>query len=213
MQPKFYFITATDTDVGKTFFSSYWCITNGLDYFKPIQSGQPFDADAVAKNFAQHAYTGKIYASTYCFNTAVSPHLASHLELKPNSIELQNLQLPKLNSSNGLCIEGAGGIYVPINHAQNLLDVAGHLAQQIYQQYKQSLQMIVICRSGLGTINHTLMTTELLKQYIHKMNTHHQNPLLKIAFICMMGYQANSLYTIEQFTSLPVYHLPWLKPR
>jgi dethiobiotin synthetase len=142
------FITGISTDVGKTIASAI--ITEALeaDYWKPIQAGDLNDSDS--HKIQRYISNGKsiIHENSYQLNTPASPHLAA--ELDGITIDLKNIIEPKTN--NNLVVEGAGGVFVPLNETDYVLDL-------IQPDYK----VIVVSRHYLGSINHTLLTIEALK--------------------------------------------------
>ena len=142
------FITGISTDVGKTIASAI--ITEALeaDYWKPIQAGDLNDSDS--HKIQRYISNDKsvIHENSYKLNTPASPHLAA--ELDGITIDLKNIIEPK--TDNHLVIEGAGGIFVPLNETDFVLDL-------IQPDYK----VIVVSRHYLGSINHTLLTIEALK--------------------------------------------------
>jgi len=142
------FITGISTDVGKTIASAI--ITEALeaDYWKPIQAG---DLDNSDSHFIKSKITNQksiIFPNAYQFNTPASPHLAA--ELDGITIDLKNIIEPK--TTNHLVIEGAGGVFVPLNNTDLVIDL-------IQPDYK----VIIVSRHYLGSINHTLLTIEALK--------------------------------------------------
>ncbi|NHN27174.1 dethiobiotin synthase [Flavobacterium jejuense] len=142
------FITGIGTDVGKTIASAI--ITEALeaDYWKPIQAGdlQNSDTHKVQKYISN---TKTIFhENSYALNTPASPHLAA--ELDNLTIDLKKIKEPK--TKNHLVIEGAGGLLVPLNEKDTIIDL-------IQPDYK----VIVISRHYLGSINHTLLTIEALQ--------------------------------------------------
>ncbi len=153
------FITGTDTDIGKTFVSAalYSKLkNNGLDvvYYKPVQSGikdyEP-DADFVHRQFEEEQ---KDYTS-YTFDLAVSPHLACEKENR--KIEVSKILKDYnelLNKHDYVIVEGAGGLIVPI--IRNEL--------YIYDLIKLlKLDILVVSKCIVGTINHTVQTIEFAK--------------------------------------------------
>ena len=142
------FITGISTDVGKTIASAI--ITEALeaDYWKPIQAGDLNDSDS--HKIQRYISNDKsvIHENSYKLNTPASPHLAA--ELDGITIDLKNIIEPK--TDNHLVIEGAGGVFVPLNDTDFVLDL-------IQPDYK----VIVVSRHYLGSINHTLLTIEALK--------------------------------------------------
>ncbi len=142
------FITGISTDVGKTIASSIIVEALKADYWKPIQAGDLYNSDShKIKSYISNDKT-IVHENSYKLNTPASPHLAA--ELDGISIDLKNIKEPKTN--NHLVIEGAGGIFVPINDKECVIDL-------IQNDYK----VIVVSRHYLGSINHTLLTIEALK--------------------------------------------------
>ena len=142
------FITGISTDVGKTIASAI--ITEALeaDYWKPIQAGDLDNSDSHFIKSNVKSQKSKIFPNAYQFNTPASPHLAA--ELDGITIDLKNIIEPK--TDNHLVIEGAGGVFVPLNETDFVIDL-------IQPDYK----VIVVSRHYLGSINHTLLTIEALK--------------------------------------------------
>ena len=142
------FITGISTDVGKTIASAI--ITEALEanYWKPIQAGDLNDSDS--HKIQRYVSNDKsvIHENSYKLNTPASPHLAA--ELDGITIDLKHIIEPK--TANHLVIEGAGGLFVPLNETDFVLDL-------IQPDYK----VIVVSRHYLGSINHTLLTIEALK--------------------------------------------------
>lgn len=155
------FITGIGTDVGKTVVSAI--ITQALeaDYWKPIQAGDLDTSDThKIKAYVSNSKTN-FFENSYALNTPASPHLAA--EIDGVTIDIQKITAPK--TKNHLVIEGAGGIFVPINTTETIVDL-------IQPDYK----VIVVSRHYLGSINHTLLTIEAL-----------QNRNIKIAGIIFNG--------------------------
>jgi dethiobiotin synthase len=146
-----YFVTATDTNVGKTYCSAI--VQKALDavYFKPIQAGDiesGGDTRAVQKinSMPDEMYIQPIYNLKY----PLSPH---HSAFKENiEIDIHNIKLPETNYP--LVVEGAGGVLVPINKSYFMIDVIK----------KFNLPVILVVRTSLGTLNHTLLTLEALRK-------------------------------------------------
>lgn len=148
---KKYFITGTDTNVGKTVTSAILTYALKAQYWKPIQSG--IEDDLPHNETVQHLTTlssAHFYPSEYSLKASLSPDQAA--ELENIEIDLKNCHLPITN--NYLIVEGAGGIFVPLNKENTLLDLMKKLA----------LPIVIVARGTLGTINHTLMTIEILRQ-------------------------------------------------
>ena len=142
------FITGIGTDVGKTIASAI--ITEALeaDYWKPIQAGDLDHSDShKVKSFLSNTKT-VIHPNSYALQTPASPHFAA--EIDRITIDLNKIIEPK--TDNHLVVEGAGGVFVPLNSGDCVID----LIQPDYQ-------VIVVSRHYLGSINHTLLTIEALK--------------------------------------------------
>ena len=144
-----FFITGISTEVGKTIASAI--ITEALeaDYWKPIQAGDLNNSDShKVANLISNSKT-VIHKSSYELQTPMSPHAAA--EIDGIHINLRNIKQPL--TDNHLVIEGAGGLLVPLNNNDTILDI-------IMPMYK----VIVVSRHYLGSINHTLLTINWLKK-------------------------------------------------
>jgi len=143
-----YFITGISTDVGKTIVSAI--ITEALegDYWKPVQAGElEHDDKALVKRLISNTKS-KIHGNSYALKTPMSPHAAADIDNV--AIDLKKIKEPETN--NHLIIEGAGGLLVPLNQKHTVLDII-----------KPDYKVIVVSRHYLGSINHTLLTVNLLK--------------------------------------------------
>lgn len=145
------FITGIGTNVGKTVVSAILTEALEADYWKPLQTGynEGRDADTVSNLISNT--TTKILPPFIELKLPASPNIAA--EEEGVMIELASLVLP--NTANKLLIEGAGGLMVPINNQQTLLDFVK----------ENKLEVIVVVRDYLGCINHTLLTFETLKNH------------------------------------------------
>ncbi len=141
-------VTGTDTGVGKTVFAA--ALTGALrsHYWKPVQAGldDGADRDHVAQLAGVDA--AHILPDTYRFTTPCSPHRAA--ELDAVTVDLARLALPDVRP---LVIEGAGGALVPVTRQTTYADVFS----------AWNLPVIVVARTALGTINHSLLTFEALR--------------------------------------------------
>ncbi len=142
------FITGIGTDVGKTIASAI--ITEALqaDYWKPIQAGDLNKSDSHKISYYISNSKSIIHPNSYALQTPASPHYAASLDNVV--IDIKKIKEPK--TQNHLVIEGAGGILVPLNEKDTIIDL-------IQPDYK----VIIISRHYLGSINHTLMTIEALR--------------------------------------------------
>lgn len=142
------FITGIGTDVGKTIASAIVTQALEADYWKPIQAGDLDNSDShKVKSFVSNGRS-QFHQNSYKLNTPASPHLAADLD--GITIDLKSINEPK--TKNHLVIEGAGGILVPLNDTDCIIDL-------IQKDYK----VVVVSRHYLGSINHTLMTIEALQ--------------------------------------------------
>ena len=163
------FVTATGTDVGKTYISALIVkklreLGYNCGYFKPALSGAiekdgkfiPGDCDFVLKTAGINA--NPMDFVSYVYKTAVSPHLASEIENKPIKIEKIKSDFKRIkNNYDYLVVEGAGGIICPFNLGKDKLmlpDVIKTLG----------LDILVVASASLGTINSTVLTVEYAKQ-------------------------------------------------
>lgn len=164
------FITGISTDVGKTIASAI--ITEALqaDYWKPIQAGDLFNSDSHKVQKLLSNSKTKIHPNSYALETPASPHLAAQID--GITIDIHKIIAPQ--TENHLVIEGAGGLFVPLNNEQSIVDL-------IAPDYK----VIVVSRHYLGSINHTLLTVEAL-----------QNRKINIAGIVFSGNENKSTESI-----------------
>lgn len=170
-------VTGTDTDVGKTVFAA--ALASALDayYWKPVQAG--FDGNGADRERVAHLSAlpaERILPEAYRLTVPCSPHLAA--ELDGISIDPAKLELPQLDRP--LVVEGAGGVFVPISRSETYTD----------QFARWGAPAVLVARTVLGTINHSLLAIEALRA--------RGVPLLGIAFvgnpqedseatICVMG--------------------------
>lgn len=142
------FITGIGTDVGKTVVSAI--ITQALeaDYWKPIQAGDLNQSDThKIKAYISNSKT-KFHENSYALNTPASPHLAAEID----GVTIDIKKIIETKTDNHLVIEGAGGLFVPLNDTETIVDL-------IQSDYK----VVVVSRHYLGSINHTLLTIEALQ--------------------------------------------------
>jgi len=175
-----FIICGTDTDVGKTLISSF--LVRGLNcyYWKPIQSGIEDETDSEYVKRVSQISPKKILKEAYIFNTPVSPHWAA--EIDKVKIIKSTLNLPKISKT--LLIETAGGLMVPLT--RDFL--------QIDQIKIWKLPVILVCRSAIGTLNHTLLSIEALR----KRNI----PILGL--IVNGTKHLDNPKTLELFSGLPI---------
>ncbi|MBF0178275.1 MAG: dethiobiotin synthase [Magnetococcales bacterium] len=143
------FVTGTDTGVGKTVAAAWLLRRLQGFYWKPIQAGLTGETDTMAVQRLSGLPDRHFFPSRHALSLPRSPHLAAARENL--TIHLADFQLPP---PAPLVVEGAGGILVPLNATTLMVDLMVHL----------KLPVVVVARTTLGTINHTLMTLEGLRQ-------------------------------------------------
>jgi dethiobiotin synthetase len=169
------FITGIGTDVGKTIVSAIVTEALEADYWKPIQAGDLENSDShKIKSFLSNKKT-VIHPNSYALNTPASPHLAA--EIDGITIDVNKITEPE--TVNHLVVEGAGGVFVPLNSKDCVIDL-------VQPEYK----VIVVSRHYLGSINHTLLTIEAL-----------QNRKITIAGIIFSGDENKATEQIIQTKS------------
>ncbi|HSR61652.1 MAG TPA: dethiobiotin synthase [Robiginitalea sp.] len=146
------FVTGISTEVGKTLASAILAEALQADYWKPVQAGELDHSDSHrVRELISNSRT-VIHPSAYALTSPMSPHAAAALD--GLQIELSRIQAPQ--TGNHLIIEGAGGLLVPLNERDTILDL-------IRPGYK----VVVVSRHYLGSINHTLLTVQALAQSGH----------------------------------------------
>jgi dethiobiotin synthetase len=146
------FITGTDTGIGKTLVSAMLLSGINARYWKPVQSGLTdiTDTEWVKKHAGLDA--SRFFTETYRLKAPLSPHESAALEGK--HIDLEQFIIPQVSQGETLLIEGAGGIMVPLNEKDYIIDL----------MKRCNAPVIIVARSGLGTINHTLLSINQLRQ-------------------------------------------------
>jgi malonyl-CoA O-methyltransferase len=150
-RPTGVFVTGTDTGIGKTLVSAILARAWNADYWKPVQTGvseEPGDTETVAQ--LAGLPPERLHLPAYVLQAPLSPWAAATLEdavVDATSIVPPATQAP-------LIVEGAGGLYVPIDDTHMMIDLIARLGMPV----------VLAARSGLGTINHTLLSLEALKR-------------------------------------------------
>jgi dethiobiotin synthetase len=144
------FITGIGTGVGKTIVSAIVTEALKADYWKPIQTGsdEVTDSDTILKLISNSVT--KIHNEAFCLRLPASPHAAA--EAENVQIRIKDIVVPA--TKNNLVIEGAGGLMVPLNGKELMIDFIE----------KMGVPVILVVRNYLGSINHTLLSVEALKQ-------------------------------------------------
>lgn len=144
------FVTGIGTDVGKTVVSAVLVEALKADYWKPVQTGSFFSSDTREVKRIVSNTKSVFHPETYSLKQPMSPHAAA--ELEGVEIQMDLLQLP--NTTNHLIIEGAGGLMVPLNRKYFMIDLI----------QKFNAEVILVVKNYLGSINHTLLSIDALKQ-------------------------------------------------
>ena len=151
--PRTYFISGTDTNVGKTIVSTVLATKLEAYYFKPIQCGlneMNLRDSEIVKSLSDKV---KILNELYFLKKPLSPFVAAKYEKKKIDVD-KILKFVKNFKTKKLVIEGAGGLNVPINSNYLMSDLCKKL----------DTPLILVSRTKLGTINHTLMSLEVIKK-------------------------------------------------
>ncbi len=148
--PTQFFITGTDTNIGKTVVSAMLTLGLGYAYWKPIQSGLAPITDTEFVRSATGLDDSYFIPERYRLTQPLSPHAAAKID--GVRIALSDFQLPSTDKP-GLIVEGAGGLMVPLNGQDLMIDLIRSL----------NLPVCLVTRSTLGTINHTLMSIATLQ--------------------------------------------------
>jgi len=182
-------VCGTDTDVGKTVVSAWLVQGLGARYWKPVQSGLDQGGDRGSVQRLLNLPAERLFPEIYRLSRPLSPHWAA--ELDGVQIQPERLDLPE--PAGPLVVETAGGVLVPLRRDW----------LQIEQLQRWRLPVLLVARSGLGTLNHTLLTLEALR--------HRTVPVLGL--VLNGPPHADNPRTLEQFGGVPVLaELPPLQP-
>ncbi|WP_461357546.1 dethiobiotin synthase [Bradyrhizobium sp. USDA 4454] len=144
-------VTGTDTGIGKTVFSAGLAGFLGASYWKPVQSGLDEETDAQRVARLGGLPADRIVPERYRLRTPASPHQSAAID--GVRIDPEALDVPAI-SDRPLVIEGAGGLMVPLNDDTLYID--------IFERWR--LPVVLCARTALGTINHSLLSVEALRQ-------------------------------------------------
>lgn len=204
-----FWVVGTDTDIGKTLVTAYFMRyfqekgKNVIPY-KPVQTGivvensKSYYGDTTFYQSFSKDLLREEHLNSYSFKEPASPHYAARLEGKEIQQEVVLEHIKQLKSIYDMVIcEGAGGLYVPLNEQRNY-----HFLDLIQQS---QLPVVLVARTTLGTINHTLLSLEALKMK--------DIPISGIVFNGFEGTEVeiDNIKTIEQTTNLPSLVIPKLK--
>lgn len=149
--PEAFFITGTDTGIGKTFVSALLMSGLNATYWKPVQSGLYAETDTEAVKRLTGLPAQNFHKEAYRLTEPLSPHASAAID--DVDIDLNKFVLPDFQTDH-LIVEGAGGTLVPINAEKMIIDLMAQL----------QIPALVVARSELGTLNHTFLTLEALRK-------------------------------------------------
>jgi dethiobiotin synthetase len=150
--PQQIFVTGTDTNVGKTVVSAILTLGLGAAYWKPIQSGLEPTTDTDYVQRVTQLDSSHFLSERFLLPEPLSPHASA--AIAGIQLHLSDFQLPLGYEKPHLIIEGAGGLLVPLNQQDLMIDLIQLL----------NLPVCLVARSSLGTINHTLLSIQALRQ-------------------------------------------------
>jgi len=145
-----FFVTGTDTDVGKTLVSAWLLSHLDASYWKPVQAGALPETDATTVRRLAEVAADRILPEAYVLPEPIAPHEAA----RRAGIEIVMAKLVPPSTDRLLVVEGAGGVLVPLTAKAYVIDLATEL----------HLPVILVARSTLGTINHTLLSLEAIRR-------------------------------------------------
>ncbi len=182
--PKQFFIAGTDTDIGKTVVSAMMMANLDATYWKPIQSGLEDETDSEFVKRISEVDESRIIPERWTLTAPMSPHASADID--GVSIKLEDFEIPEY-STRHLIVEGAGGLLVPINWDHTILDIIEKL----------NLPVLLVARSGLGTLNHTLLSLKALRD----------RGIYVFAVLLSGPYHNSNRETLRYFGDLPIYEL------
>lgn len=150
--PERFFVTGTDTNVGKTVVSAMLTLGLSAVYWKPIQSGLDTITDTEYVRQVTELDQAHFLPERYRLTEPLSPHASAAID--GVKISLTDFELPKTIEKQHLIVEGAGGLMVPLNDRHYVIDLIKYL----------KLPVCLVARSTLGTINHTLLSIAQLRR-------------------------------------------------
>ena len=143
------FVTGIGTDVGKTVVSAILTEALEADYWKPIQAGDLDNSDSIKVQHLISNNKSVIHTEGVKLNSPMSPHASAAID--GVEIKLSEIILPETN--NNVVVEGAGGLMVPLNDKDLIIDLIKYL----------DLAVVLVSQNYLGSINHTILSVDALK--------------------------------------------------
>ena len=145
-----FFVTGTDTDVGKTVVSAWLLAHLDACYWKPVQAGAEPETDSATVRRLAEVSADRILPEAYLLSEPIAPHEAA----QRTGIAIDMAKLVPPPCDRPLVVEGAGGLMVPLTDEAYVVDLATEL----------HLPLILVTRSTIGTINHTLLSLEAIRR-------------------------------------------------
>ncbi|MFC7053195.1 dethiobiotin synthase [Hansschlegelia quercus] len=143
-------VTGTDTGIGKTVFAAGLTAALGASYWKPVQAGLDDETDSETVARLARLPPERVIPEAWRLKTPASPHLAAEID----GVEIDADALEPPPADGPLVIEGAGGLLVPLNRRTLTIDLFA----------RWGFPVVLVARTALGTINHTLLSLEALKR-------------------------------------------------
>lgn len=179
--PRGIFVSGTDTGIGKTVISAMLAKGLGATYWKPIQSGLEEETDTEFVRRVTGLGPDHFVEERYRLTRPLSPHASA--EIDGVSISMDDFEIPEYDTDH-LIVEGAGGLLVPINDHHMIIDLIQHF----------DLPVLLVARSELGTLNHTFLSLEALR-----------NRNITITGVIMNGPRNESNYkAIRKYGKIPI---------
>jgi dethiobiotin synthetase len=150
-----FFVSGIGTDIGKTFVSALLAECLQADYWKPVQAGITGGTDKQTVSALISNTHTVVHPETYLLNLPASPHIAAREEKIHINTDRILDQFLKMKTSRPLIIEGAGGLLVPLNDSEFVIDLIKKL----------DANLILVSRNYLGSINHSLLTAAVCRHY------------------------------------------------
>ncbi len=185
---KTFIITGTDTGIGKTTAAAMLTLALDADYWKPIQSGTTDGTDRATVQKLTGLPDDRFKPEAYVLSQPLSPHRAAELD----GLEIDFMQLHQPETERMLIIEGAGGLLVPITRHVLQADLFAAWAAPV----------ILCCRTGLGTISHTLLSCEAIRR----------RGIALHGLLFIGDDNPDNIRTITEMSDAPLLgRLPWLE--
>lgn len=144
------FISGIGTEIGKTIIAAILTEALEADYWKPVQSGDLHYSDTQKVQNLISNSKSVFHSETYRLNTPASPHYSANLD----GVKIKAEEFKTPQTDNHLIIEGAGGLMVPLNESYMMLDLIEQL----------DVPLVLVIRHYLGSINHSLLSIDILKK-------------------------------------------------